>query len=126
MDCLDKEEEQLKKARAFGSRRGYICNIFRGRTRGGSTSQSPAPPGAPATQAQISARGGHTIQGLVLEAIPGVGDALSPTPGVGSPSRSLPLLAAREQAAPSSVPELGRPGGSVRTANQRPSRSPTR
>ena len=33
-DCLDKEEEQLKKARSFGSRRGYLRNIFRGRSVG--------------------------------------------------------------------------------------------
>ncbi len=59
-DCLDNEEEQLKKARSFGSRRGYLRNIFRGRSRGGSTSQSPAPPPAPTSQQpQSSSRGGR-------------------------------------------------------------------
>ncbi len=32
-DCLDKEEEQLKKARSFGARRGYLRDIFRGCSR---------------------------------------------------------------------------------------------
>ncbi len=34
VDCLDKEEVQLKKARSFGSRWGYLRNIFRGHSRG--------------------------------------------------------------------------------------------
>ncbi len=58
-DCLDKEEEQLKKARSFGYRRGYLRNIFRGRPRGSSTSQSPAPPPALTShQPHSSSRGG--------------------------------------------------------------------
>ncbi len=31
-DCLDKEEDQLKKALFFRSRWGYLLNIFRGRS----------------------------------------------------------------------------------------------
>ncbi len=59
-DCLDKEEEQLKKARSFGSRRGYLRTIFRGNARGGSSSQSPAPRPAPTSnQQQPSSRGGR-------------------------------------------------------------------
>ncbi len=59
-DCLDKEEEQLKKACSFGSRQGYLRNIFRGHSRGGSTSQSPAPaPALTSQQPQSSSRGGN-------------------------------------------------------------------
>ncbi len=50
----------------------------------------------------------------VLEAVLAVGDALSQPIGAGSPSRSLPQPIAREQAAPSSVPEPVRPGGGGR------------
>ncbi len=61
-DCPDKEEEQLKKARSFGARRGYLRNIFKGCSRGGgggSTSQSPAPPAPPTSQcSQQPSRGG--------------------------------------------------------------------
>ncbi len=60
VDCLDKEEEQLKKARSFGSRPGYLSSIFRGHSRGGSTTQSPAPLAAPTSQqSHSSSRGGH-------------------------------------------------------------------
>ncbi len=51
-DCLDKEEEQLKKARSFGVRRGFPRSIFRGQPRGGSSSQSPAPRPAPTSSQQ--------------------------------------------------------------------------
>ena len=59
-DCLNKEEEQLKKARSFGARRGYLRNIFGGRPRGGSISQTPAPPSALTSQhSQQPSRGGR-------------------------------------------------------------------
>ena len=59
-DCLDKEEEQLKKARSFGSRRGYLRSIFKGQTRGRSSSQSTAPRPAPTSNQQQSiTRGGR-------------------------------------------------------------------
>ncbi len=49
-------------------------------------------------------------QGPLLVIVPGAGDAPSQVTGRGSPSRSLPLLTAREQAAPSSVPQPAIPG----------------
>ncbi len=58
-DHLDKEQEQLKKARAFGSKRGSSRSMFRGRSVGSSTSRSPAPVNAPPSQTQSSSRGGH-------------------------------------------------------------------
>ncbi len=62
-DCLDKEEEQLKKASSFGSRRGYLRSIFKGQTRGGSSSQSPAPRPAPtSSQQQPSTKGGRRVR----------------------------------------------------------------
>ncbi len=58
-DCLDKEEEQLKKAHSLGSRRGYLRSIFKDRARGGSSSQSPAPQSAPTSQQPQASRGSH-------------------------------------------------------------------
>ena len=56
------------------------------------------------------------VRDPVLEAVLEVGDAPSRPSGAGSPSRSLPLLAAREQAAPSPVPEPAPLGGRVSLA----------
>ena len=66
------------------------------------------------------------IRGLILEVILEVGDAPTQPTGGGSPSRSLPHLVAREQAAPFPVHEPARPGGKVELSHQRPCRSLTR
>ena len=56
-DHLDKEQEQLKKARAFGTKGGSSRFMFKGRS-GGSSTRSPAPTNAPPSQTP-SSRGGH-------------------------------------------------------------------